>query len=197
MISIVTTVRCGPVTLLARLWLTAFDAGPAAPASEGLPCPVDCSGDDGWGTAALFPEPEEDPPFSLLDLLGVPEFDTLGAAALGTAAPLSPLDLSWDIVLEAPGEPGLEEPLLPSVELFDPFEGELELACGEPFDLPASEAEGALVECETPMVPSFDFPVEKPFALPTGPGGWKEDPVSVGKEKPVVFCVVLTVSIVG
>ena len=173
MISIVTTVRWGPVTLLARFWLPAFDASPAAPASEGLPCPVDCLGDEGWGTAALFPEPEEDPPFSLWDLLGVPEFDALGAPPLGTAAPLSSLGLSWDIILEALGEPGLEEPLL------------------------ASESEGALVECETPVVPSFDFTVEKPFALPVGPGGWEEDPVSVGKEKPVVFCVVPTVSIVG
>ena len=182
MISIVTTVRCGLVTLLARLWLPAFDAGPAAPASEGLPCPVDCSVDDGWDTAALFPKPEEDPPFSSLDLLGDPEFDALGAPPLGTTAPLSPLGLSWDIVLEALGEPGLEELLLPSVEVFDPFDGELELACDEPFDSPASESEGTVVEWETPVVPSFEFPVEKPFALPAGPGCWEEDPVSVGTE---------------
>ena len=82
--------------------------------------------------------------------------------------------------MEAPGEPGLEEPLLPPVELFDPSEGELELAYGEPFDPPASDSEGTVVECETPVVPSFEFPVETPFALPTGSGCWEEDPVSVG-----------------
>lgn len=86
------------------------------------------------------------------------------------------------LVLEAPGELGLEEPLLPSVELSDPFEGELELACCGPLDSPASEFEGAGVECETLGVPSFEYPIEKPFALPAGPGTWEEYPVSVGTE---------------
>ena len=66
----------------------------------------------------MFPDPGEDPPFSLLDLLWVPEIDTLGAPPLGTAAP-------------------------------------------------------------------------------AGPGGWEEDPVSVGTEYPVVFCVALTISVTG
>lgn len=78
--------------------------------------------------------------------------------------------------MEAPREPELDEPLLPTVEPSDSFE----LACGEPFDAPASESVGTLVEYETPVVPWFEFPVEKPFALPAGPGGWEEDPVSVG-----------------
>ena len=122
MISIVTTVRCGPVTLLARTWLPAFDTAPAAPTSEGFPCPVDCSGGDCWGTTTLFPDPGEDPP--------------------------PPLGLSCDIALEAP----------------------------------AAESEGALVDCETPVVPWVEVSVEKPFALPAGPGDWEEDPVSVGAE---------------
>ena len=92
------------------------------------------------------------------------------------------MGLSWVTVLEAPGEPGLDEPLLPTVELSDPFEGDPKLACGEPFDAPASEFEGALVDCGTPVVPWFEFSIEKPFALPAGPGGWEEDPVSVGAE---------------
>lgn len=37
---------------------------------------------------ALFPDPERDPLSPLLDLLSAPEFDTLGAPPLGTAAPL-------------------------------------------------------------------------------------------------------------
>ena len=68
--------------------------------------------------------------------------------------------------MEAPGEPGLDEPLLPTVEPSDSFEGELELAYGEPFDAPAW----------------FEFEVEKSFALPASPEDWEEDPMFVGAE---------------
>ena len=89
----VTTGRCTPVTTLARAWAPAFDTDPTAPASEGLPCAVDCLGDGCWGTAALCPEPGDDTPLSPLDSLGVPALDTPGAPTLGIAAPLPLLDL--------------------------------------------------------------------------------------------------------
>ena len=69
MISIVTTGRCAPVAPLAKAWAPTFDNDPAVPASDGLSCANDCPEDDCWPPVAVFPDPGDDAPLSLLELL--------------------------------------------------------------------------------------------------------------------------------
>lgn len=100
---------------------------------------------------------------------------------LGDVTPLPLLELLSESVFDAPDDPAPEEPLLPPVELSDSSEGELEPACGELLDSPASGFEGAFSAPEEAGVPKCEDPVRKPFALlatppakaeNTGPGGW-------------------------
>ena len=110
-------------------------------------------------------------------MLSNSSFDTPGDSALGDVTPLPPLDWLWEPAFDAPDDPAPEDP----VELSDSFEGELEPACGELLDSPASGFEGAFPAPEELGVPKCEVPVRKPFASvtpgppakpeATGPGG--------------------------
>ena len=176
---------CAPATPLARAWATAFDADPAASASDGLPCAFDCSDDDGCGTPALFPGPGDDAPLSLKELPWDAAFDMPGDPALGDDVPLSPLELLWDTAFGAPVDSPPEEPMLPSFELLDSPEKELEPACGELLDSSAPELEGVFSAPGEPGFPKYEVPTRKLAAAlldparGTRPGG---GPAPVGTE---------------